>query len=117
MSARSRMTHRCATERDADTGAVNPYGQAVTALTMLLSDQPCYYQAQSSKFIADGEKVIALAQHLVLFPLETDVSEQDMIVSITDRRGRVLKGTRLRVVQGGIVSREDHIEARAEEAV
>ena len=104
---------RASTERDDPNGGTDPFGQPTTSLTFPLTDQPCYQQARTENFVADGEKLVAVARHFILFPLETDVREQDRTVSITDRRGTVLKDTKLRVVS--VVKRENHLEAQAEE--
>ena len=111
--ARRRMTHRASTERPVPTGAEDPYGNAVTSITNPLTDHPCYWQAQSERVVRDSSKHVSIAEHLILFPLGTDVQERDQIISITDRRGRPLKSTRLGVLP--VLRREDHIEAEAKE--
>ena len=111
--ARRRMTHRASTERPMPTGAEDPFGNAVTSVTNPLTDHPCYWQAQSERVVRDSSKHVSIAEHLILFPLGTDVQERDQIISITDRRGRPLKSTRLGVLP--VLRREDHIEAEAKE--
>ena len=113
MGARQRMTMRASTERPVPTGAEDPFGNAVTGNTPVLVSYPCYWQAKSERVVRDSSKNVSIAEHLILFPLGTDVQERDQITSITDRRGRVLKNTRLGVLP--VVRREDHIEAEAEE--
>ena len=107
------MTMRASTSREVPTGVEDAFGQPVTAPQVLLASHPCRWQVRTERFIADGEKVVALAQHFILFPLGTDVKELDTVTAITDRRGRSLKDTRLRVVV--VIRREDHSETAVEE--
>ena len=113
MVARGRMTHRCWTERQSNTGARDPFGQPVTETTHPLSGQSCYWQARNDTFVADGDKLAAIANHMMIFPLDTDVRENDVVTAVKDRRGRSLKSNRLRVI--GVVRREDHVAAVLEE--
>ena len=110
--ARRRMTMRANTERDVPTGAEDTFGQAVTTLTPVLTRHPCYWQAQTERFIADGSKVVALGTHFALMPLGTDVEEQDRFTEVTDRRGRPKNPDKLRVI--AVVPREDHVEVSME---
>ena len=107
------MTMRCATERDAEGTEKDAFNHPITTPTPVLSDQPCYWQSSSERFIADGEKVANVATHMLLVPLDTDIKEQDWVTSIKDRRGRTLKSGRLRVLP--LVRRETHLEAMLEE--
>ena len=111
--ARRRMTHRAFTERPVPTGTQDPFGNAVTRDTQILVSHPCYWQAQVERVVHDSSKNVSIADHLILFPLGTDVQERDRITSITDRRGRPLKNTRLGVLP--VLRREDHIEVEAAE--
>ena len=113
MGARSIMTMRCSTERDAESAEPNRYNKPVTHQTYPLTDSPCYWQSSSEQFVTSGEKLAAIASHMLLTPLTADVREQDTVTSITDRRGRTLKGERLRVMT--VLRREDHLEIAAEE--
>ena len=106
------MRHRASTERDIPTGVENDFGQAVTTPEPILTRHPCYWQAQTERFIADGSKVMALGTHFALMPLGTDVEEQDRFTEIVDRRGRSKYPDRLRAI--AVVPREDHIEVSLE---
>ena len=107
------MTHRANSERDVASGQRNPFNQAVTSVDPILTKQACYWQATSEEFRADGDRLVAIARHIMLFPLSADVQELDRITSVTDRRGRVLQGNKL--VVRAAVNREDHKEVRLEE--
>ena len=113
MSARSKMSHRVTTERDTAGTQRDAFNQPVTHLTSPLSKHPCYWQVRTEQFAADGDKLTAIASHLMLLPLKTDIQEQDRVTSVAERRGKSLKDTKLRVV--AVVRREDHIQAMLEE--
>ena len=113
MGARRRMTHRASTIRSTAGPQTDPFGNPITSEQPVLTSHPCYWQPQVERFIADGEKVITWTSELILFPVGTDIREADRVTAVTDRRGRSLSDTRLRIVAA--VPREDHIEARAEE--
>ena len=113
MVTRSRMTHRADTEREADSGQRNPFNQPITTTEPVLAQSPCYWQSTTETFRADGDRLVAIAQHLMLFPLSADVRVLDRVTTVTDRRGRVLKGNKL-LIQAA-VRREDHQEVVAEE--
>ena len=107
------MTMRFDTTRNVEGSQRDGFNQLVAAPAPILTSQPCYWQAQSEKFIADGDKLVALTSHLILAPLGSDVREQDFVTSVVDRRGRPKVLNRLRVVNA--VPREDHLEVRLEE--
>ena len=112
MSIRARMTHRASTVRDVPAGSKNSFGQARTSVEPILTSHPCYWQAQTERFISDGSKVMALGTHFALMPLGTDVEEQDMFTEVVDRRGRSKNPDKLRVI--AVVPREDHVEVSME---
>ena len=107
------MTMRCSTERDVASAQVDSFNQPVTTETAVLSDHPCYWQSKAERFVSDGDKLTAVASHMVLVPLESDFKEQDRVTWVKNRRGKFLKSTKLRVI--AVVRREDHLEAMCEE--
>ena len=90
MVARNRMTMRCGTSRDVDSNTVDSFNQPITSRTSILLNHPCYWQARTETFIEDGDKVSAVEVHRMMFPLGSDVLEQDFITEVRDRRGRLL---------------------------
>ena len=113
MGARARMTMRCATERDTASADDDPYGAPVTTLTQPLTSAPCYWQSRAERFVADGDKMVAVATHTMLLPLGADIHENDRVTSVRDREGKTLKDTKLRVM--AVVRRESHLETMLEE--
>lgn len=110
---RSRMTHRVSTSRDSGSMQRDAIGQPVTSKTTPLSDEPCYWQAGTERFIEGDGGIVAFATHLLLLRPGADVQPNDFTTKLVDRRGTALKANTLRVVN--VVNRETHVEARAEE--
>ena len=113
MNARTRMTMRCSSERQAATDERDAFNQPVTAPMRVLDEHPCYWQSRSEDFIANGDKLVSVAVHTLLLPLGSDIEEQDVITAVRDRIGRDLKTTRMRVLSA--LAKEGQIEARLEE--
>ena len=112
MSARNRMVHRAATERDVAGLQRDLYNHPITSAQPVLTRQPCYWQQSMESRINDDEILITIARHTIFAPLDADMIEGDRITSIRDRRDRVLQGLSLRVRT--IVQRADHLEISAE---
>ena len=108
---RSRMTHRCATQREVAGTLRDPFNNPITGPVTILSNSACYWQEQSARFVF-GEKVAAISTNLLLLPKLADVLEGDIITSISNRRATPIFSKRLRVT--GVVQREDHIECLVE---
>lgn len=109
------MTHRCTIQRDAkhatnldEWGNDEPpvWGDAVTQTGI-----SCRYWYDDAATIMDGEKRIMSAARYVLLPIDTDVTEDDRVSTITDRRGRVLVEGPLRIDSLG-AHELDHLVAK-----
>ena len=107
------MTMRFSTMREVAGSDRSTFNQPITTPTVILTNAPCYWQSDTERTIADGQKLVALGTHFVMAPLGTNILELDHITSVVDRRGRAKVSNRLRVVAA--VNREDHIEVTAEE--
>lgn len=137
MTARNAMTHRCTIQRDAshdarpavwtpDSPILTPDGPVVgvdprdewggdaapqwdaipTETTV-----PCRYWYDDSVSIQDGEKRILAATRYLQLPIDTDVTDDDRILVVTDRRGRVLAQGPMRIDSLGAHER-DHLVAK-----
>lgn len=107
------MTMRCDTTRNVAGSQRNRFNQPETTPTPILAGHPCYWQAQTERFIADGSKLVAFTSHLLLAPVGSDIDEEDFVTEVRNRRGKVLVSNRLRVLAA--IPREDHLEVRLEE--
>ena len=106
---------RATVERNAGV-AHDPYGGVVPDPVILLSGSgalPCFVQAKMERFIADGQKVMHLARHVLWASLDADLREGDIVTKVVNLRGSVLFPGR-RVIRP-LVRREDHLEATLEE--
>ena len=113
MPARSRMTMRCRSHRNVDSGDKDGINQPITDFKPILTSLPCYWQVRNETFIADGDKLVAKAVHRMILPLGSDVEEQDVISDIRNRRGRTIKEGQLHIKS--VLQREDHLAAVLEE--
>ena len=106
------MKHRATVERDRGTEP-DPLGGRIPSWQQVHKDLACYVQARMERTVADGDKLVAIADYLFLAPLGADLEEEDIVTRVVNRRGKELVAQRLRVI--GLVSREDHQEAALEE--
>jgi hypothetical protein len=115
MTARNAMTHRCTIQRDAShSGTVRdewggdqpPEWAATTTETV-----SCRYWYAESATIMDGQRNIITTARMLLLPIDTDVTDDDRIGDITDRRGRVLVEGPMRIDSLGAHER-DHLIAK-----
>lgn len=108
MSARQRMTHRVIVERNGNL-APDAYGQS-DAPTWYphLTGQAGYFWEPSSQ---RGEQIAArnadIYSHRLLLPLGVDVTEEDRINGVTDRRGETISNGTFDIKQ--IVRKPDHL--------
>lgn len=85
MSARLNMTMRCTIQRNG--AATDDWGQpGAPGWADTLADQPCFAWVQKGTEVMDNKVVVIHDLH-VLLPLDTDVTEADQIVEVTDRQG------------------------------
>lgn len=82
------MTQRCTIQRNA--AATDEWGSpGAPGWVDHLTDVPCYAWVNSGREVLGNEVVVVTELHVYL-PSGTDVTEADQIVSITDRRARLI---------------------------
>jgi len=101
MTMRASIVRRLATERD-------PYGGAVPADVRQTHSLPCYLQPRRESTLSGDGKIIAAEVFTMWAPQHADLANEDLVLDITDRAGRVLFPGRHRVVS--LVRRETHLE-------
>lgn len=108
MSARNAMVHRCNVERDAslDTQTSPWGGDPPPDWDLHLTDLHCRFWFDSGQTKYDGQKQVEITTRKLVVPLGTDITEDDRIVSVRDRRGRVVADGPMRIDSVG--DREDH---------
>ena len=113
MTVRSQMVHRATVERNVGV-ATDPFHAAVPNVVVVRAgDLPCYVQAKTARLIVDGAKGITLADYTMWAPLGSDVTAEDRVTQVVDRRGADVVPHPLRVTT--VVQRETHQEAALEE--
>jgi len=103
------MTHRCTIERDGTRGTgTDPYGNdPAPSWATHLSGLVCRFWFDSGSTVIDGDKAVEVTKRMLIVPAGTDVTEDDRVVSVTDRLGEVLADGPMRIDSVG--HRQGHI--------
>jgi hypothetical protein len=111
VSARNAMTHRCTVQRNSSLGGgTDPWGNdAASDWDPHLAGLSCRFWFAGGQTIYDGQKQVELTTRMLLVPEGTDITEDDRIVSVLDRRGRELADGPMRVDALG--RRDGHLVA------
>jgi hypothetical protein len=117
MTTRNKMVHRCDIQRDSGLLGTDEWGNPTTPTwATLFASVACYFWyplLHGSESIVDGARQVQLTLPMLVLPLGTPVTDDDRILSVTDRRGRVLQAGPLRITQLG--AREDCLELKLAE--
>lgn len=106
--ARSVMTMRAKIERDYATGT-DPYNNKVSPTWEVAHEfLPCYLYTGRAREVIDGQKTVLIAEHKMLVPLDTDITEADRVVSIKNRATTELLGQTMGIT--AIIRRNGHLE-------
>lgn len=112
MTVRSAMVHRCQIERNANEGLRDEYNNELAPDWFTLEDeQPCYFYQSASQQTGEyrGDEqlhTVVLATHEVLVPPDADVTPQDRVYEIVNRRGQVVASGRYNITQ--VLLRPNH---------
>lgn len=110
-ATRNTMTHRCMIERDSTHGGVgeDPYGNdAVPAWTdTTLTEVHCRFWHENTRTVFTGSEQLEVERRKLVVPVDTDVTEDDRIAEVRDRRGRLLAAGPMRI--DSIGHRRDHL--------
>jgi hypothetical protein len=107
MSIRQRMVHRALVERA--TYTTDAYGQPVPTWATQVASQPCYFWEPSSSQRGEqmGERNADIYSHRLVVPQGTDITEEDRVNGVTDRRGTVITAALFNITQ--VVRKPDHL--------
>lgn len=117
MTARNAMYHRTTIQRDSNAqsdDAQDEWGNQLPAsftTTSTTNGVHCRYWYDASMTIMDGEKRILSTARFMLLPISTDVTVNDRVGDVTDRRGRVLAAGPMRIDELG-THEFDHLIAK-----
>ena len=91
MSARSRMTQRALVQRSVSPGN-DDYGNPLPGTwSTHIEALPIWLYASTEREAVSEETTAVVADLKAMVPLDADVTEQDRIAGITDRRGTVIE--------------------------
>ena len=97
MTARARMTMRATVQRDSATGS-DGWGQPnAVSWAAHLPSLACWYWTKDEREVIDGVKTAILANHTMMVPLGTDITEDDRVTAIKDRLAGNLISNAMRV--------------------
>lgn len=105
----NRLTHRGVTQRDANAGSNDGWGNPNPPNWQThLSAQPCRTQAAAGHDTIEGTTTVVFIEDIrLILPLGTDITDQDRILSVTDRGITVQDGP---LVIRAILTHQDHLE-------
>jgi len=108
MSIRQRMVHRATIERDGNLVA-DAYGQPDAPVWYAhVTGQACYFwEPSAQRGEIAGERNADIYAHRLLLPLAVDVTEEDRVNGVTDRRGQTITAAVFNITQ--IVRKPDHL--------
>ena len=112
MTARSRMTHRCDMERDVAGTERDRNNNPIVTNARIHTDLACYTWPSTERLITSDNRVLTLAVHQMIAPLDADLVELDRVLVVRDRRGTELY-PEMKVTS--VVRRETHKEITLEE--
>ncbi len=105
-ASRGQMTQRALVERA--TYTTDAYGQAVPTWATHIAAQACYYWEPSAQVgTITGARNADSYSHRLLVPLDTDITEEDRINGIADRRATVITARVFRITQ--LVRKREHL--------
>lgn len=98
MTARSRMTQRALVERNTP-GATDDSGNPTAPGTWAthIAALACWLYGSTEKEAITEEKTAVITDLRLMVPLSADVTEQDRVAGITDRRGTVIESGLLHI--------------------
>jgi hypothetical protein len=109
MTARSRMTQRAVVQRATTSGtddSGNPNGPATWATH--IAALACWLYGSTEKEAVAEETTAVVTDLRLMVPLATDVTEQDRIAGVTDRRGTVIEAGILEI--DTVLQKRSHLQ-------
>lgn len=108
VSSRVGMRHRCTIERKTSPGPDGWGGPKAGEWAEHLTGLPCNAWSEAAREPVDDDRTAAFEDRRLSVPLGTDVTEEDRVLVVTDRRGRTVMGGPMGIE--GILTTGDHLE-------
>ena len=112
MTARTRMTMRADVERDVVGTERNRNNMPIVTNTRIHTDLACYTWPSTERLITNDNRVLTLAVHQMIAPLDADLQELDRVLAVRNRRGSSLY-PEMKITS--VLRRETHKELTLEE--
>ena len=106
MTARSRMTHRALVERGTSPGVDDYDNPQPAEWATHIAALPCFLYGSTEREAVTDERTAVVSDLKLMVPLSADVTEQDRINQIVDRRGTVIEPGTLHVEE--VLYRRSH---------
>ena len=110
--ARTMMRMRADIERDTATGTDDWGHDVAPTWSSHITGLACWVHSRQRREAVDTEKIALVEDLRMMFDKDADVTAEDRIAQITDRRGTVLYSGKIRIK--AIQYKHDHAEAMLE---
>jgi hypothetical protein len=101
------MTMRAALERNTN-AALDEYGQPGPPNWTALATVPAWWWTVAEREVSGPDKTAVFEDARMIVPRGTDVTEQDRVAAVRDRRDVLVRAGPLRIES--VVSHRDHLE-------
>ena len=103
---------RATVQRDTATGTDGFGMPNAESFTAHLASLPCWVYTKGEREIVDGTKTAILADHKMLVPIGTDITEDDRVTAIKDRLAANIIANTMRI--HAVIRRATHLECQLE---
>jgi hypothetical protein len=107
------MTMRATVQRNTPAGTDGFGGPGAAVWANNLASQRCWSWAEKEREVIDGTKSVLLADHKMIVPLGTDITEDDRVTAIQDRLGANIIANTMRI--HSVLRRANHLVCTLEE--
>ena len=107
MTARTRMTMRADVVRDVAGTERDRNNMPIVTNTRIHTDLACYTWPSTERLITSDNRVLTLAVHQMIAPLDADLQELDRVLAVRNRRGSSLY-PEMEITS--VLRRETHLE-------
>ena len=113
MTVVSKMTMRATVQRNVPAGTDGFGGPGAAVWGAHLASLSCWVWTKAEREVIDNQKTAVLADHRMMVPRGTDITEDDRVTAVVDRNGGSIIANTMRI--HGVIRRDDHIECHLEE--
>lgn len=115
MTSRSRMTQRALVERNTPGASDDSGNPGAGAWATHIAALPCWLYGSTEKEAVSAETTAVITDLRLMVPLTADVTEQDRVSGVKDRRGSVIEAGLLHI--DTVLRKRTHLELSMTRAV